>query len=135
MAGLGLHPRVVDGSGLSRANLASPRQIARLLSAMERTGAGEIFYSSLAVAGRSGTLAYRMRGTVAAGRCRAKTGTLIGVSALSGYCEAVGGRQLAFSILMNRVSVSGARALQNSMAVSIARYPVRAAGSAAPARR
>ena len=135
MAALGLHPRVVDGSGLSRANLASPRQIVRLLGAMERTSAGDVFYNSLAVAGRSGTLAYRMRGTAAAGRCRGKTGTLAGVSALSGYCESVGGRRIAFSILMNRVSASGARRLQNAMAVAIARYPVRAAGSAGPTRR
>jgi D-alanyl-D-alanine carboxypeptidase/D-alanyl-D-alanine-endopeptidase (penicillin-binding protein 4) len=135
MAALGLHPRVVDGSGLSRANLASPRQIVRLLSAIDGTAGGESFYSSLAIAGRSGTLAYRMRGTAAAGRCRGKTGTLNGVAALSGYCDAVGGRRLVFSILMNRVSVSGARGLQNAMAVSIARYPVRAAGSAVPARR
>lgn len=135
MAAFGLRPRVVDGSGLSRANLASPRQIVRLLSTMQRTAAGEVFYSSLAIAGRSGTLAYRMRGTTAAGRCRGKTGTLNGVAALSGYCDAVGGRRLVFSILMNRVSVSGARGLQNAMAVSIARYPVRAAGSAVPARR
>jgi D-alanyl-D-alanine carboxypeptidase/D-alanyl-D-alanine-endopeptidase (penicillin-binding protein 4) len=135
IAAFGAHPRVVDGSGLSRANLASPRHVVRLLTGVARTPAGGPFYQSLAIAGRSGTLAYRMRGTAAAGRCRGKTGTLIGVSALSGYCETLGGRRIAFSILMNRVSVSGARALQNAMAVSIVRYSVTAAGSAAPPRR
>ena len=129
MAQLGIHPRVADGSGLSRSNRTTPRDVVRLLSAMDHSPAvASAFRNSLSVAGRSGTLAPRMRGTVAAGRCRGKTGTLSGVSALSGYCDAVGGRRLAFSILMNGVSVGSARALQNAMAVAVARYPVSRAG-------
>jgi D-alanyl-D-alanine carboxypeptidase/D-alanyl-D-alanine-endopeptidase (penicillin-binding protein 4) len=62
-----------------------------------------------------------MNGTAAEGRCRAKTGTLIGVSALSGYCEAGHGR-VAFSILMNSVDVNAARRAQDRMAALIARY-------------
>ena len=129
MAQLGIHPRVADGSGLSRSNRTTPRDVVRLLSAMDHSPTvASAFRNSLSVAGRSGTLAPRMRGTVAAGRCRGKTGTLSGASALSGYCDAVGGRRLAFSILMNGVSVSSARALQNAMAVAVARYPVSRAG-------
>ncbi len=129
LAALGIHPRVVDGSGLSRSDSTTPRQIVTLLGAMDRSATvSDAFRNSLAVAGRSGTLAYRMGGTTAAGRCRGKTGTLNGVSALSGYCDAVGGRRLAFSILMNGVSVSGAHTLQNAMAVAIARYPVSPSG-------
>ena len=48
----------------------------------------DAFYRSLPLAGNSGTLDKRMRGTAASGRCRAKTGTLSGVSALAGYCKA-----------------------------------------------
>jgi serine-type D-Ala-D-Ala carboxypeptidase/endopeptidase (penicillin-binding protein 4) len=129
MAQLGIHPRVADGSGLSRGNRTTPRDVVRLLTAMDHTPAvASALRNSLSVAGRSGTLAPRMRGTVAAGRCRGKTGTLSGVSALSGYCDAVGGRRLAFSILMNGVSVSAGRAIQNAMAVAIARYPVSRSG-------
>jgi D-alanyl-D-alanine carboxypeptidase/D-alanyl-D-alanine-endopeptidase (penicillin-binding protein 4) len=62
-----------------------------------------------------------MNGTAADGRCRAKTGTLIGVSALSGYCRA-GHGLIAFSILMNSVDVYGARSAQDKMASLIARY-------------
>lgn len=133
LAGLGVNARVVDGSGLSRLNLSTPRQLVRLISAMDRSPVGESFRASLAVAGRSGTLAYRMGGTTAAGRCRGKTGTLRGVSALSGYCDTVGGRRLVFSILMNGVNVYGARSLQNAMTVAIARYRVSAGAARAPA--
>jgi D-alanyl-D-alanine carboxypeptidase/D-alanyl-D-alanine-endopeptidase (penicillin-binding protein 4) len=52
--------------------------------------------------------------------CRAKTGSLIGVSALSGYCTTSSGRELAFSFLMNGVSVSYARRIQDRMTEAIA---------------
>ena len=120
----GAHPTMVDGSGLSRGNRTTPRDIVKLLRGLDGSGLADPMRLSLSVAGRNGTLYDRMRHGSARGRFRGKTGTLSGVSALSGYCDAVGGRRLAFSILMNGVSVSGARALQNAMAVSIARYPV-----------
>jgi D-alanyl-D-alanine carboxypeptidase/D-alanyl-D-alanine-endopeptidase (penicillin-binding protein 4) len=117
---LGSKVRPRDGSGLSRANRASPRDVGRLLAEMLDHDAGPAFERSLPVAGREGTVRYRMRGTAAEGRCRAKTGTLTGVSALSGYCDA-GGRTLAFSILMNGVDVATARVTQDRMAAAIAR--------------
>jgi D-alanyl-D-alanine carboxypeptidase/D-alanyl-D-alanine-endopeptidase (penicillin-binding protein 4) len=110
-----------NGSGLSRANRASPRQVGHLLAAMDRRPGGKVFRRSLPLAGKEGTLAGRMDGTAAKGRCRAKTGTLIGVSALSGYCEAGHGR-VAFSILMSSVDVNAARRAQDRMAALIARY-------------
>ena len=117
---LGARIRQRDGSGLSRANRASPRGVGRLLAEMRDHDAGRAFEASLPVAGREGTLRYRMRGTAAQGRCRGKTGTLTGVSALSGYCDA-GGRTLVFSILMNGADVTAARAIQDRMAAAIAR--------------
>ena len=80
---------------------------------------------SLAVAGRSGTVADRMRGTAAAGRCHLKTGTLDGVSALSGYCFRGGDdtdHAVIFSLLMNAVDVNRAHVVQDRMAALIARY-------------
>jgi D-alanyl-D-alanine carboxypeptidase/D-alanyl-D-alanine-endopeptidase (penicillin-binding protein 4) len=62
-----------------------------------------------------------MNGTAAEARCRAKTGTLIGVSALSGYCRA-GHGLVAFSILMNSVDVTTAQRAQDKIAALIARY-------------
>lgn len=122
LGSMGIRPRVYDGSGLSRLNRTTPRQVARLLVAMNRSPTLRFAFSgSLAVAGRSGTLYSRMRVSVARSRCRGKTGTLVGVSALSGYCDTLGGRRLAFSILMNGVSVGRAHALQDAMTATVAR--------------
>ena len=126
-------PRGRRVRAVAAATSPAPRQLVRLITAMDRSSVGEAFRASLAVAGRSGTLAHRMGGTAAAGRCHGKTGTLRGVSALSGYCDTVGGRRLVFSILMNGVNVYGARSLQNAMTVAIARYPVSAGAARAPA--
>ncbi len=119
--GSGVHQ--VDGSGLTRTNRASPEQVGKLLVGMSEHAAGHAFKQSLPLAGKQGTLAGRMDGTAAEGRCRAKTGTISGVSALSGYCNARGGAEMAFSILMNGVERRTAPAtIQDSMAATIARY-------------
>jgi D-alanyl-D-alanine carboxypeptidase/D-alanyl-D-alanine-endopeptidase (penicillin-binding protein 4) len=92
--------QAVDGSGLTRTNRASPRQVVELLLGMQEDEAGEEFIQDLALAGQEGTVASRMEGTAAYGRCRTKTGTISGVSNLSGYCFNRSGRVIAFSILM-----------------------------------
>ncbi len=112
--------RLADGSGLSRANRASPYRVGRLLLAMRERDEFPEFFASLSVAGRDGTLRPRMRGGPARGRCRGKTGTISGVSAVSGYCRARSGDTYVFSILMNGVNAFGARALQDRMLHSIA---------------
>ncbi|CAA9494595.1 MAG: D-alanyl-D-alanine carboxypeptidase [uncultured Solirubrobacteraceae bacterium] len=118
---LGVSARVVDGSGLSRSNRTTAVDVVTLLSAMDAGADGPAFEESLPVAGRSGTLRRRMRGTTAEGRCRAKTGTLTGVSALAGYCDAPSGR-LAFAFLMNDVDVAAARNRQDRMTATLAAY-------------
>jgi D-alanyl-D-alanine carboxypeptidase/D-alanyl-D-alanine-endopeptidase (penicillin-binding protein 4) len=118
--GLGSGARLVDGSGLSYSNRSSPFRVARLLTALMARDEFDDFRASLSVAGRDGTLAPRMRRGPARGRCRGKTGTLTAVSALSGYCQARSGDTYAFSILMNGVSIGGARRLQDRMAQAMA---------------
>jgi serine-type D-Ala-D-Ala carboxypeptidase/endopeptidase (penicillin-binding protein 4) len=117
---LGARARLADGSGLSRANRASPHRIVRLLDAMADRDEFDSWYASLPVAGHDGTLKNRMRSGPARGRCRAKTGTLSNVSALSGYCSARSGDLYAFSILMNGVYTPGAQVLQDRMAQAMA---------------
>ena len=127
-----------NGSGLTRRNKASPASVVKLLDSMIEVDDGsppqaqadqgrlrDAWVGSLAVAGRSGTLAHRMRGTAARGRCHAKTGTLDGVSALSGYCfqgPEDADHAVIFSLLMNRVDVNRAHVVQDRMAALIARY-------------
>jgi D-alanyl-D-alanine carboxypeptidase/D-alanyl-D-alanine-endopeptidase (penicillin-binding protein 4) len=119
--GTGVH--AVDGSGLTRSNRASPTQVVRLLDAMRESTVGEDFVSDLALAGHEGTVASRMQGTAADGRCRLKTGTLTGVSNLSGYCFNADGREMIFSILMGSAADIGfAHTEQDLMAASIAGY-------------
>jgi serine-type D-Ala-D-Ala carboxypeptidase/endopeptidase (penicillin-binding protein 4) len=118
----GVRPRIVDGSGLSRANRTTPRQVVRLLERVEGQPVAATFRSSLAVAGRTGTVRRRMRGTAAQGRCRVKTGTIRGVSNLAGVCTTTGGRVVAFAWLMNGVSPFGARRIQDRMTAAVARY-------------
>jgi D-alanyl-D-alanine carboxypeptidase/D-alanyl-D-alanine-endopeptidase (penicillin-binding protein 4) len=119
MATLGVHPRLEDGSGLSRNDVSSPRQVVTVL---ERMATNATFVHSLAVAGQTGTLAGRMIGTTAAGRCRGKTGTLSDVSNLVGYCHAKDGHTLVFAFLMNGVDPTAAHGWQDSMAIAVARY-------------
>jgi D-alanyl-D-alanine carboxypeptidase/D-alanyl-D-alanine-endopeptidase (penicillin-binding protein 4) len=121
-SGVGVSSKVVDGSGLSRANSVSPRGVGRLLVTAQKMPWFDAFYRSLPLAGTSGTLKKRMRRTPAAGRCRAKTGTLIRVSALAGYCRAASGDRIAFALLMNRVDVNIARHAQDRIAAALARY-------------
>ena len=117
----GAEPTMVDGSGLSRANRTTPRDVVDLLVSMDSTELAEPMLISLSVAGQSGTLAERMRGTAAQGRCRAKTGTLIGISNLAGYCRSLSGARTAFAFLMSG-SMRSAQRLQNKMTAALARY-------------
>ena len=64
-----------------------------------------------------------MHGTAAYGRCRTKTGTLTGVSNLSGYCFNRDGKTMVFSILMSGVGDLGLAHLeQDRIAGAVASY-------------
>jgi len=91
-----------NGSGLNDANRFSARQTVTLLSEMwKRFPLMPEYLTALPVAGRDGTIRWRMEGTDAVGRLRAKTGTLEGVTSLSGYVETRGHQHLAFSVFVN----------------------------------
>jgi serine-type D-Ala-D-Ala carboxypeptidase/endopeptidase (penicillin-binding protein 4) len=117
---LGIHPRIVDGSGLSEADSTSPYQVADLLVELYPTAAGAVLREDMAVAGRTGTLELRMRKTAAAGRCIGKTGTLTGVSNLVGYCPSKDGHELAFAIFTDGIPTTAARTYQDRIAITLA---------------
>jgi D-alanyl-D-alanine carboxypeptidase/D-alanyl-D-alanine-endopeptidase (penicillin-binding protein 4) len=93
--------RMADGSGLSREDLVAPDAIVRLLEFMARSPHFRTFFDALPVAGADGTLADRFKGTPAAGRIHAKTGSIEHVDSLSGYMGLPNGKRVAFSIIGN----------------------------------
>ncbi|MDO8209675.1 D-alanyl-D-alanine carboxypeptidase/D-alanyl-D-alanine-endopeptidase [Conexibacter sp. CPCC 206217] len=113
-----ISPRIADGSGLSRADATSPRQVVTLLDGMRDVPG---LRSGLPVAGRSGTLANRMRGTIAQDRCQAKTGTLSNVSALGGYCRTANNHTIAFAFMFNSVNTYSAKAAEDRLTQLVAR--------------
>jgi D-alanyl-D-alanine carboxypeptidase/D-alanyl-D-alanine-endopeptidase (penicillin-binding protein 4) len=127
---LGVDTRLLtmgDGSGLSRRNWVTARQVTTVLEKAQRRSWFPAFRAALPLAGDArpmvgGTLRNRMRGTAAAGNVRAKTGTLSGVNALSGYVTAADGRRLVFSFIVN-ASVDSAAPLLDEAAVTLAATP------------
>jgi len=98
---------LADGSGVSRYNLLSSDQIVQFLVAMKKQPRlFRMFYNSLPVAGVDGTLADRMDNYPVACNLCAKTGTLNGVSCLSGYVQTRDGEMLAFSMMMQNFITS-----------------------------
>jgi D-alanyl-D-alanine carboxypeptidase/D-alanyl-D-alanine-endopeptidase (penicillin-binding protein 4) len=113
-----------EGSGLSRENLATPNATIALLRFMSRHPCGEIFLEALPIAGVDGTLKGRMKNTAAAGKVRAKTGSLRWAASLSGYVTTAVGERLAFCIMLNRYHSTDparpARAEVDAIAVMLA---------------
>jgi D-alanyl-D-alanine carboxypeptidase/D-alanyl-D-alanine-endopeptidase (penicillin-binding protein 4) len=79
--------QVADGSGLSRHNLVTPAALVQVLRHSAQQSWGEVYRRSLPVAGESGTLAHRFEHTLLAGKLWAKTGSMRGIAALSGYWQ------------------------------------------------
>ena len=104
MASLGIDTAsyyVVDGSGVSHYNLITAEMLVKILEGMSlQSRLFPLFYRSLPIAGIDGTLKTRMKNTPAEGNLRAKTGSIGGVSSLSGYVTTRDGERLAFSMLM-----------------------------------
>ncbi|CAM5539011.1 D-alanyl-D-alanine carboxypeptidase/D-alanyl-D-alanine endopeptidase [Rhodanobacter lindaniclasticus] len=101
---IGIEPgasQLVEGTGLSRRNLVTPRAMVRLLVYMAVQPHAAEWRAALPLAGVDGSLAWRMRGTVAASNLQAKTGSMSGVHSLAGYVTTAGGDQLAFAIMLD----------------------------------
>jgi serine-type D-Ala-D-Ala carboxypeptidase/endopeptidase (penicillin-binding protein 4) len=104
LTSIGVRPQdffFFDGSGLSNADLITPRAATTLLAYASRQPWGASWRSALPVAGVDGTLSNRFTNSPVKGKLDAKTGTLGEVRALSGYMTTASGRTLAVSILVN----------------------------------
>jgi len=125
----GLEPdnySIEDGSGVSRYNLISTELIINLFKYFYSTNSGlfKKFYYTLPIAGIEGTLEKRMRNTLAEGNLRAKTGTLLGVSTLSGFVNDATGDLIAFSIFIQNYTAknSTARKFQDKICELLAKF-------------
>jgi serine-type D-Ala-D-Ala carboxypeptidase/endopeptidase (penicillin-binding protein 4) len=122
IASFGLHPQIVDGSGLSRSDRSSPDQVVSLLRTVQATPTGRELDASLPVVGVSGTVQRIATHTAARGACAAKTGTLNGVTNLAGWCHSHGGKLLAFALFIDGPPNWRALELISAMVTSIARF-------------
>lgn len=114
-----------DGSGLSRMDQIAPDQLAALLGAARTRPWFPEWYEALPIAGKAdrlvgGTLRSRMRGTGAEGRVHAKTGSLTGVSSLSGYVTTADGQLWVFSMVTNNSIGVNLKALEDTVAIRLA---------------
>jgi D-alanyl-D-alanine carboxypeptidase/D-alanyl-D-alanine-endopeptidase (penicillin-binding protein 4) len=118
----GVHPAIVDGSGLSRDDRSSPREVVELLRAIRPTPIGHVLWDSLPTVGKTGTVQTIAVKTAAAGHCVAKTGTLNNVTNLAGYCHGRGGDIVTFALMIDGPSNWRALVLLGQMVAAIARY-------------
>jgi PBP4 family serine-type D-alanyl-D-alanine carboxypeptidase len=142
LASAGLEPgsyRLLDGSGLSYDDRLSAAGIVQLLGAMRQRADFKVFYDSLAVAGRDGTLRDRLRNSLAAGNAHAKTGSLNIAACLAGYVRSANGHRVAFAILVNGdpADYEDATEAQDAIVAALARaeLPGAAVIRATPAQR
>lgn len=134
--------RQSDGSGLSRFDIIPPDQLTNLLVSVRGEPWFDTWYNALPIAGNAdrftgGTLRSRMRNTPAANNVHGKTGSLTGVSALSGYVTSADGRKLVFSVIENNylASASSIRtSIEDAVAIALASWHSSGTAAAPPAR-
>jgi D-alanyl-D-alanine carboxypeptidase/D-alanyl-D-alanine-endopeptidase (penicillin-binding protein 4) len=120
--------KMTDGSGLGRTNRTTPQDLGTVLRKAQAEPWFPAWYQALPIAGypdrmKGGTLWSRMAGTPAAGNVHAKTGTLTGATALSGYVKDASGRKLVFSIVFNGYSGGAPKDLEDKIAIRLAGSP------------
>ena len=105
---------LVDASGLSRQNLITPQTLVEILRLMSQLPQSKSYRQSLAMAGINGTLKRRFDNTFISGNLLGKTGTLTGVSTLSGYLFTNEHDSLFFSIVVNNSELNS-RAIRQAI--------------------
>lgn len=96
-----------DGSGLSRANAVNANQMVDVLIYMKsKSKYAKSFYSSLPIAGKTGTLKSVGRGSKIYNNMRAKSGTMTRVKSYAGYVKSASGDDLVFAIIINNFNCS-----------------------------
>ena len=113
---------LLDGSGLSAANRVRPSTFVALIDRLSESELWPEYWATLPEAGQRRGLG-RMYRTAAAGNLRAKTGTIEGVSALSGLVRSQDDERLAFSIVLNGTpSTTRAKRIENQIGARLASF-------------
>jgi len=110
--------QLVDGSGLSRRDVITADALLVVLRRLHAAGASPLL-AALPIAGVDGSLASRMRDTIAATNVRAKTGTMSNIRSLGGYVTSADGERLAFVVMVNNFEGTGAAAVQAIDAIAV----------------
>jgi D-alanyl-D-alanine carboxypeptidase/D-alanyl-D-alanine-endopeptidase (penicillin-binding protein 4) len=100
--------KLYDGSGLSRFNSVSSKQVVDLIGWMNKHEEKDAFYNSFSIAGESGTLRSLLANTIAKGKVKGKSGSMDGVRAYAGTINTRKGENLAFSVIVNNYDISNA---------------------------
>jgi serine-type D-Ala-D-Ala carboxypeptidase/endopeptidase (penicillin-binding protein 4) len=116
-----------DGSGLSRYGYLSPETLVRVLDRVRADTAFHVFYDALPIAGLDGSLRNRVKGTAAAGKIHAKTGSVANARSLSGYALTADNHMLIFSLLSNNwiTPASAVDSVHNRIMVMLASMKLR----------
>jgi serine-type D-Ala-D-Ala carboxypeptidase/endopeptidase (penicillin-binding protein 4) len=113
-----------DGSGISQSDLVPPNELTQVLFAVQSYEWFPAFLNALPVSGSKtrevgGSLRNRLMQKEAAGRIRAKTGSLTGVSSLSGYVDSRSGKRYIFTVIINNFIVPDIKSIEDKIALSL----------------
>jgi D-alanyl-D-alanine carboxypeptidase/D-alanyl-D-alanine-endopeptidase (penicillin-binding protein 4) len=112
---------IFDGSGLSRYNSVTPRQLVFVLNYMQNKSKNfNEFQKSLPIAGESGTLKSIGINTSAKGNVVAKSGSIGRVRAYTGYVTSKSGRTIAFSMNIANYNCSSSEAREKLTKLMVA---------------
>jgi D-alanyl-D-alanine carboxypeptidase/D-alanyl-D-alanine-endopeptidase (penicillin-binding protein 4) len=111
-----------DGSGLSRYDYVAPETLVQVLAHIYRDPAQRTpFFSSLNVAGQSGTISARLKNTPAAGNARVKDGAMAGVRTLCGLVNTADDEPVVFAIMANNLAAAAPPTATSAIDAIVAR--------------
>ena len=117
------HLVMENGSGLSRAERVSAREMAQMLQAAWKSPYAAEFISSLPIAGKDGTMRTRLKTTAMNGQAHIKTGTLNTVRAISGFSRDSNGDTWAVVAILNDPRPWGASSILDQVLLDLYRQP------------
>ena len=117
------HLVMENGSGLSRAERVSAREMAQMLQAAWKSPYAAEFISSMPIAGKDGTMRKRLKTTAMNGQAHIKTGTLNTVRAISGFSRDSNGDTWAVVAILNDPRPWGASSILDQVLLDLYRQP------------